>query len=167
VRGLLGGDPQDLARAVELFENSPRFLALAAALEDLGVARVESGARELGIETLGESLERYAVAGATRDAARLRGRLRDLGVRRRLVVVDRPDAGWAALTDAELAVARLVAEGLTNREAAERLFISPHTVSSHLRHVFAKLGVNSRVELTRLAGEHDRADDLASQAQRS
>ena len=50
----------------------------------------------------------------------------------------------------------LIANGLTNREAAERLFISPHTVSTHLRHVFAKLGINSRVELARLALERER-----------
>ena len=59
------------------------------------------------------------------------------------------------MTDSELAVARLVAQGLSNRQVAERLFVSPHTVSSHLRHVFAKLGVNSRVELTRQAGQLD------------
>jgi DNA-binding CsgD family transcriptional regulator len=52
-------------------------------------------------------------------------------------------------------VARLVAQGLTNREVAERLFVSQHTVSGHLRHVFAKLDINSRVELTRLAAVHD------------
>ena len=75
-------------------------------------------------------------------------------MRRRLVSVGRPDTGWTALTETELTVARLVAEGLTNRDTAERLFISPHTVSSHLRHVFAKLGISSRVELTRLAAEH-------------
>ena len=46
------------------------------------------------------------------------------------------------MTGSELAVARLVAQGLTNREVAERLFISPHTVSGHLRHVFMKLRVN-------------------------
>jgi DNA-binding CsgD family transcriptional regulator len=49
----------------------------------------------------------------------------------------------------------LVASGLTNRDAAERLFVSPHTVGTHLRHVFTKLNVNSRVELTRMAMERD------------
>jgi DNA-binding CsgD family transcriptional regulator len=78
-----------------------------------------------------------------------------LGVRRRLVAAQRPGKGWAAMTDSELAVARLVAQGLPNREVAERLFVSQHTVSGHLRHVFAKLDVNSRVELTRLAGVYD------------
>jgi DNA-binding CsgD family transcriptional regulator len=57
------------------------------------------------------------------------------------------------LPSRELAVAQLVANGLTNREIAERLFVSPHTVNTHLRHVFAKLEVNSRVDLTRLATE--------------
>ena len=57
------------------------------------------------------------------------------------------------MTDSELAVARLVAQGLTNREVAERLFVSPHTVNSHLRQIFAKLEVNSRVALTRLAND--------------
>jgi DNA-binding CsgD family transcriptional regulator len=67
--------------------------------------------------------------------------------------VEKPLTGWAAMTKSELAVAQLVADGLTNREIADRLFISPHTVNSHLRQVFAKLEVNSRVDLTRLATE--------------
>ena len=49
---------------------------------------------------------------------------------------------------------RLVADGMTNREAAERLRFL-HTVSTHLRHAFAKLGINSRVELTRVAIAHE------------
>jgi DNA-binding CsgD family transcriptional regulator len=57
------------------------------------------------------------------------------------------------MTKSELAVAQLAANGLTNREIAEQLFVSPHTVNSHLRQVFAKLEVNSRVGLTRLATE--------------
>ena len=62
------------------------------------------------------------------------------------------------MTKSELAVAQLVATGLTNREIAERLFVSPHTVNTHLRQVFAKLEVNSRVDLTRLATERDSDD---------
>ena len=57
------------------------------------------------------------------------------------------------MTKSELAVAQLVADGLTNREVAEQLFMSPHTVNTHLRQVFAKLDVNSRVDLTRLVTE--------------
>ncbi len=155
-RGLLTGDDQDLARAVDLFDDGPRPLALASALEDRGAARVKLGATEEGIETLGRALTIYAQAGAAWDAGRVRSRLRAQGVRRRLVTAERAERGWAAMTDSELAVARLVAQGLTNREVAEQLFVSPHTVSSHLRRVFAKLDINSRVELTRLEGDQDR-----------
>ena len=63
----------------------------------------------------------------------------------------RPATGWEALTDAERRVARLVAGGLANREVAERLFVSRYTVETHLKHVFAKLGISSRVELAALA----------------
>lgn len=63
------------------------------------------------------------------------------------------------MTDSELRVVRLVAQGLTNREAASRLFLSPHTVDSHLRHSFTKLGVNRRVELTRHVLAYDRDAD--------
>jgi len=64
----------------------------------------------------------------------------------------------AALTDAESAVARLAAEGNTNREVAEKLFISPHTVNTHLRHIFEKSGVNSRVTPTRIADQRETQD---------
>jgi DNA-binding CsgD family transcriptional regulator len=63
----------------------------------------------------------------------------------------RPATGWEALTGAERRVAHLVAEGLTNREVAERLFLSRYTVETHLKHVFAKVGVSSRAELAALA----------------
>jgi DNA-binding CsgD family transcriptional regulator len=62
--------------------------------------------------------------------------------------------GWVDLTDAERTVAELVARGLTNREAAQRMFLSRHTIDTHLRQVFRKLSIRSRVELARLVGEH-------------
>jgi DNA-binding CsgD family transcriptional regulator/tetratricopeptide (TPR) repeat protein len=156
VRGLLEPSHADLREAVDLFERTPRRLELAAALEDLGGERIATD-REAAIEVLGRSLALYTELGATWDARRVRSRLRELGVRRRLVTAEPETHGWAALTTSELAVARLVADGLTNREVADRLFVSPHTVNSHLRHVFTKLGINSRVELARLARDYEMA----------
>ena len=63
----------------------------------------------------------------------------------------RPATGWEALTEAERRVAHLVAQGLANREVAERLFLSPYTVETHLKHAFVKLGVASRSELVAVA----------------
>jgi DNA-binding CsgD family transcriptional regulator len=63
--------------------------------------------------------------------------------------------GWPSLTDAELGVADRVAAGRTNREVAAELFLSPHTVDSHLRHIYTKLGIASRVQLTRLLMSRD------------
>ena len=89
---------------------------------------------------------------AASDAARARSLLRARGVRP-------PTSGprsapdWPELTESEFAVVSLVAMGATNREVADRLFLSPYTVNSHLRHVFAKLGIRSRVELARLSAE--------------
>jgi DNA-binding CsgD family transcriptional regulator len=62
--------------------------------------------------------------------------------------------GWVELTDAERTVAELVARGLTNKETGRQMFLSHHTVDCHLRRVFRKLGVSSRVELARIVGEH-------------
>jgi DNA-binding CsgD family transcriptional regulator len=155
VDGLLRHSRQCLAEAVKFFEGGSRPLALASALEDLGAITVKNGDTQHAVDAFTRALELYAHAGAAWDAGRVRGRLRALGVHRRLVSARRPGRGWAAMTDSELAVARLVAQGLSNREVAERLFVSPHTVSGHLRHVFTKLDVNSRAELTRLAGLHD------------
>lgn len=58
------------------------------------------------------------------------------------------------LTPAERDVVRLLSEGLPNEEIAARLFISPRTVQSHLTHVYAKLGVSSRVQLAQEAARH-------------
>lgn len=66
----------------------------------------------------------------------------------------RPDYGWASLTSSERSVAAIIAEGATNREAAAQLFLSRHTIDFHLRQIFRKLGISSRVALTRLVVQH-------------
>jgi DNA-binding CsgD family transcriptional regulator len=67
----------------------------------------------------------------------------------------RPEAGWASLTPAELAVVRLVGEGLRNDAIARRLFIAPGTVKVHLSHVFTKLGITTRSELAAQAASRE------------
>lgn len=62
--------------------------------------------------------------------------------------------GWTDLTDTERTVAELVARGMTNKQAGRLMFLSRHTVDYHLRRVFRKLGLKSRVELARALGEH-------------
>jgi DNA-binding CsgD family transcriptional regulator len=163
VRGLVDGSRSDLERAVDLFERGPRPLAFASALEDLGATLARTD-RDAGIDPLGRALGVYTEVGATWDARRVRSRLRKLGVRRRIVAQEAPTSGWGAITAAEFAVARLVAEGLTNQEVADRLYVSPHTVNSHLRRIFTKVDVTSRVELARLMAENEwtlRATDTA------
>ena len=64
----------------------------------------------------------------------------------------RPTSGWGSLTPMENDVVRLVTEGLGNKDVGARLFISPRTVQTHLTHVYAKLGVTSRVQLVQEAG---------------
>jgi DNA-binding CsgD family transcriptional regulator len=70
----------------------------------------------------------------------------------------RPATGWDSLTPAELQVVALVAEGLTNPQIAQRLFVSRATVKTHLSHVFTRLGLASRAELAALATQHRQLD---------
>ena len=129
--------------------------ARACAVEDQGVLLAAAGRDREAIRSLEEALREYDRLGARRGVARTRRRLRQLGVRRRHRASEqRPTAGWASLTDIEQATARLVAEGLTNQRIADQLFISTHTVAFHLRQMFRKLDITSRVDLARIALEH-------------
>jgi DNA-binding CsgD family transcriptional regulator len=108
---------------------------------------------------LEDAITGYQETGAEHDAGRVRSRLRDIGVRRRhWKVVERPVCGWASLTETERMVAEVVSEGLTNRKVADRLYLSPHTVDFHLRQIFRKLDIRSRVELTRIVLERNGED---------
>ncbi|GAB3900550.1 hypothetical protein GCM10027612_62390 [Microbispora bryophytorum subsp. camponoti] len=153
-RGLLHADPGDLAFAAA---NHPQLWERASAAEDLGVLLTTSGAcadRERAISSLDQAHDGYQQIGALRDAARARARLRALGVRRRhWAQSHQQEFGWDSLTDTERAVAELIARGLTNRRVAAQMFLSPHTVSTHLRRIFAKLDIASRAELARIFAE--------------
>jgi DNA-binding CsgD family transcriptional regulator len=67
----------------------------------------------------------------------------------------RATTGWAALTPTEMEVASAIAEGLTNQQAAAKLFMSVPTVKTHLRHIFDKLNVENRAQLAALASRRD------------
>jgi DNA-binding CsgD family transcriptional regulator len=70
--------------------------------------------------------------------------------------------GWESLTATERTLASIVGQGLTNKQAAARLFVSRHTVDSHLRHIFRKLDINSRVELAALVTKWQPDDQRVS-----
>ncbi|MBP2705029.1 hypothetical protein JOL79_14525 [Microbispora sp. RL4-1S] len=109
---------------------------------DIAIQAAEEEINDLGltvlaaqpVDSLDQALDGYERIGALLDAARVRARLRALGVRRRhWSQSQRPTFGWDSLTDTERAVAGLIAKGMTNRQIAQRMFLSPHTVSTHRR----------------------------------
>jgi DNA-binding CsgD family transcriptional regulator len=153
VLGILERDVASLRRAGRDLAHP---WARASAAEDAGVVLADTGDEAEAIGLFEQALEGYADMGADLDATRVRARLRRLGVRRqRASRAERPVTGWESLTETEGRIAVLVAEGLTNRRVAEQMFLSPHTVDFHLRHVYRKLFISSRIELARVALEAD------------
>jgi DNA-binding CsgD family transcriptional regulator len=118
--------------------------------------------RERTVQHYREALACYDEIGSSRDSARVRMLLRDLGVRvKHWTYERRPQSGWRSLTLTEQRITELVAMGLTNRQVGTEMFISAHTVAFHLRQVFRKLEINSRVALARLAVEQEQAQRSA------
>ena len=118
------------------------------AQEDAGAARLRRGDRDRGRALVEQALEVYEARSMHRDVARAEAVLRSAGIRRgRRVSRGRPAFGWASLTPTEETVARLVAEGLSNPQIGDRLYVSRRTVQTHVTHVFGKLGVTSRSQL--------------------
>jgi DNA-binding CsgD family transcriptional regulator len=152
---VLNDDWSRAEEAAELYRECGQPLVRALALEDAGrLAPLNQPDR--AVSYLDAANELYSQAGAVRDSARVRGLLRRRGIRRPAAAPAGPTQ-WPELTDSEAAVVGLVATGATNREVAEQLYLSPHTVNAHLRHVFTKLGIRSRVDLARLAAERNAA----------
>lgn len=143
-RGTLDRDADQLRHARDLHRDE---WSAACASEELAAVLVDASPAD-AVEEFDRALSGYVARGATYHAARVRRSLRDLGHRRRhWRHAKRPETGWASLTETELQVSQLVATGLTNRQVASQMFLSPHTVGFHLRQIYRKLEIRSRVEL--------------------
>jgi DNA-binding CsgD family transcriptional regulator len=154
VAGVLNGDLELLRTAAEILRRCPRPSMGATAIEDYGTALLNAGHRRDGVKLLEEAWATFDAVNSRSRAAAVQRRLRDAGVRRiRRPRAARATVGWAALTDTEAQVARLIVAGHTNRSAAAALGISANTIGTHLRSVFAKLEVHSRLQLVNAVRE--------------
>jgi len=157
LRGLHDGDLGVLRAGIEVLQRSPRPLLRAGGFEDLGFALLRHDSRAQGAALLDRAWDLYHKAGAYGPMTALQDGMRRAGFRRTQWVpaARRPVSGWEALTPAELKVARLIAVGYSNRIASKELGITVNTISSHLRSIFAKLDIRSRVQLTNIIHDHD------------
>ncbi|MBV8999392.1 MAG: helix-turn-helix transcriptional regulator [Solirubrobacterales bacterium] len=132
-----------LGEAVTTLERSQSPLELARALSDYGAALRRSGHRVQARTELHRALDLAHRLGARRIANQARAELIAAGAKPRRDAI----TGRDALTPAELRVARLAAEGLTNREIAQALFITTKTAKAHLNRVYRKLEITRRGQL--------------------
>jgi DNA-binding CsgD family transcriptional regulator len=149
-RGILERDAEVLLAAAELLLSSSRPLLYAAAAEDAGNELAHADHPDEAVDQLTAAFDTYLRHEALADARRVGRELRRLGVQRRIVSHPRAKTGWDSLTDSELTVANLIAQGATNQSVATQLHLSLHTVKNHVHNAFAKLGINSRTQLAQL-----------------
>ncbi|MFZ0715106.1 response regulator transcription factor, partial [Mycobacterium sp.] len=122
----------------------------AAAAEDAGAELARTDHPGEAIRHLNSAFDTYLQHEAITDARRVGRELRLLGVQRRIVRRPRPKTGWDSLTNSELKVVSLIAQGDSNRSVATQLHLSLYTVKNHVHNVFSKLGINSRAQLAQL-----------------
>ncbi|HEU5333559.1 MAG TPA: AAA family ATPase [Actinocrinis sp.] len=148
---------KDFEPALTRLRGTARLLLAARADEEHGRSVLDGNDREAGLSALDAAHDRYTELGATASAVRVQRLLQAAGARRRrwAPLPQRPEQGWDALTRMERRVATLIANGHTNRSAADALVLSPSTISTHLRAVFRKLDVHSRVQLANLVRRKD------------
>jgi DNA-binding NarL/FixJ family response regulator len=149
-RGILERDAHALLAAADVLHSSSRPLLYAAAAEDAGGELARTDHPDTAVDQLNAAFDTYMGHEALADARRVGRELRRLGVQRRIVSHPRAKTGWDSLTDSELTVVNLIAHGVTNQSVATQLHLSPNTVKTHIRTAFAKLGINSRAQLTQL-----------------
>ena len=140
-----------LRQAVTTLQASPSRLEHARALVDLGAALRRAGRRSDAREALRRGLDLAAECGSSALAARARDELVAAGARPRRERLSGPDA----LTASERRVARMAAEGMTNREIAQALFVTMKTVAMHLTRSYEKLDVAGRAQLPGALGNLD------------
>jgi DNA-binding CsgD family transcriptional regulator len=126
-----------------VLEQSPGRLEHAYALTDLGAALRRGNRRTEARDQLRSGLELAQRCGATRLAERAHEELVAAGARPRRLVM----SGVESLTPSERRTAALAAEGLTNKEIAQTLFVTPRTVEMHLSNAFRKLDIATRTQL--------------------
>lgn len=134
---------EEIREAVEVLDGSPARLEHAYALADLGGALRRSNRRAEGRETLREALDLARRCGATVLAERAHEEIVAAGGRPRRLVL----TGVDALTPSERRISDMAAEGLSNREIAQALFVTLRTVEMHLSNAFRKLDISARTQL--------------------
>jgi DNA-binding NarL/FixJ family response regulator len=144
--GLVAGGQrgEDLLReAIEVLAGPDTSLEQARALADLGAVRRRSNRRVEARHMLRQAADAAHRVGAEPLARRAETELRATGAKPRRVML----TGLEALTASERRIAELAAEGLSNAQIAQSLFVTSRTVEGHLTHVFQKLDVSARTEL--------------------
>jgi len=152
VRARSKGDLGLLRQSADILARSPRPLLRAFGADCLGRALLADGDRTAALALLDRAWDDYHLIDARTYRDGVQDAMRDAGARRVKwsAAGTRPDAGPDSLTEAERRVALLIAAGYSNRSAATELGVSVNTIGTHLRSAFAKLGVQSRVQLANL-----------------
>jgi DNA-binding CsgD family transcriptional regulator len=150
--GLIEGGERGLAlleEAVEVLSESPAKLEHAKARTELGAALRRANRRSEAREQLRQGLELATICGAVSLAERAETELLATGARPRRIAL----SGVESLTPSERRVAEMAAEGPTNREIAQALFVTQRTVEVHLTSIYRKLAISSRSQLAAALGK--------------
>jgi DNA-binding CsgD family transcriptional regulator len=154
VAGLVEGGEEGLqllGEAVDVLRESPAKLEHAKARTELGAALRRANRRAQARDELRHAVELATICSAAALAARGESELLATGARPRRIAL----SGVASLTPSERRVAEMAAEGPTNREIAQALFVTQRTVEVHLTSIYRKLGISSRSQLAAALGDPD------------
>jgi DNA-binding CsgD family transcriptional regulator/tetratricopeptide (TPR) repeat protein len=157
LRGLSKKDLDILAEAAGVLDRSPRPVLRAVGAESYGRALLAADRHSEAVTQLDRAWDEYHQMGARAFRSEVQRVMRQAGVRRAkwsTAAAAAPTTGWASLTEAERRVATLISDGHTNKATASALGVSINTVGTHLRAIFAKLGVQSRVQLANRLASH-------------